>query len=131
MKYIKDFDQWNRTKKNLDTRNQTLNFCEKEIWWCNVGVNIGSEQDGKGSTFLRPVYILKRINSETFLGIPLTSKLREDYAHISFYLNYDLNAAIISQIKTFDKKRLYKLIGITSNYLHERMKKATLAFMIS
>jgi hypothetical protein len=79
--------------------------------------------------FARPVYILKKINSRKFIGIPLSSKLKEDYVHISFYFNYDLSTGNISQIKVFDKKRLLDRIGVTSDYLHMKMKKATVAFI--
>lgn len=129
--YKKDFDGWNIMKKKLNGRNQELSFYEKEIWWCSMGVNVGSEEDGKGDRFLRPVYILKKISSKTFIGIPLTSILKEDYAHMSFYFDYCLSTAIISQIKVFDKKRLIEFIGTTSDYLHRKMKKTTVAFILS
>ena len=131
MEYKKDFDKWNQTKKYLNNSLRHLKFQEKEIWWGSVGVNIGSEQDGKGGEFLRPVYVLKKINSNTFIGIPISSKLMEDYAHISFYFNYDFHTAILSQVKVMDKKRLVKRMGITSDYLHTKMKKATIAFILS
>lgn len=130
-KYVKNFDKWNDIKKRVDNSDRKITFREKEIWWCITGVNIGSEQDGKGEIFIRPVYILKAINSRTFLAIPLTSKLKQDISHVSFYFNYDLNTAKLSQIKTFDKKRLLRLIGNTSDYLHNKMKKATVAFLLS
>lgn len=130
MEYKKDFDKWNFIKKSLDeNKNQVQFFCEKEIWWCVLGVNIGSEQDGKGNLYIRPVYIIKKINSRTFLGIPLTKKLKEDKTHLSFYFNYDLSTALIAQIKVFDKGRLVEKIGVTSDYLNMKMKKATVAFV--
>jgi len=60
MDYIKDFDNWNNIKKKLDKSDQNQSFYEKEIWWCSVGINVGSEHDGKGNRFMRPVYILKK-----------------------------------------------------------------------
>lgn len=129
--YVKDFDQWNFLKKRLDVSSRAISFCEKEIWWCCAGVNVGSEQDGKGDLFLRPVYILRKINSKTFVGIPLSTKLREDLEHKSFYFNDDVMTAKISQIKVFDKRRLSKRIGITSDYLHSKLKKATAAFILA
>jgi mRNA-degrading endonuclease toxin of MazEF toxin-antitoxin module len=131
MEYEKDFDGWNMIKKRLDKSNRKVTFYEKEIWWCSTGVNVGSEQDGKGDIFMRPVYILKTINSRTFLGISLTSKLKEDAAHVSFYFNYDITTAKLSQIKVYDRNRLLKLVGRTTDYLHEKMKKATVAFILS
>ena len=131
MEYEKDFDGWNKKKKKLDALNQDCIFFEKQIWWSKIGINVGSEQNGKGEDFTRPVYILTKINSKTFIGIPLTSILREDDVHISFYFNYDFSTALISQIKLYDKKRLVKFIGITSDYIHLKIKKATIALILS
>ncbi len=131
MVYEKDFDGWNEMKKKLDTLNQDLTFFEKEIWWCRAGINVGSEQNGKGKDFARPVYVLTKINSKTFLGIPLTSILREDRTHVAFYFNYDFSTALISQVKLYDKKRLTKFIGNTSDFLHVKIKKATVALILS
>ena len=55
----KDFDKWNERKKALNDRERIL-FNPREIWWCSFGVNIGSEQDGSGDNFERPVIIIKK-----------------------------------------------------------------------
>ncbi|MFA5871014.1 MAG: hypothetical protein WC842_03995 [Candidatus Paceibacterota bacterium] len=61
MEYKKDFDSWNIQKKKINTREKVI-FCNiREIWWCSLGVNIGSEEDGKNELFERPVLILKGI----------------------------------------------------------------------
>lgn len=130
-KYIKDFDGWNEKKKSLDKNYRGKFFGEKEVWLCCVGVNVGSEQDGKGDMFIRPVYILKKINQKTFLGIPMTSKLKQDSNHVCFYFDYNISSAIVSQIKNLDSRRLLVKIGITSDYLHMKMKKATVALILS
>jgi mRNA interferase MazF len=127
--YKKDFNSWNVVKQKLDNRERDITFQEGEIWWCSVGVNIGSEHDGKGNMFLRPIYVLKKINSKVFIGLPLTSRLKHDYAHVAFYFDYDLQSVVLSQIKVFDKKRLLQRIGRTSDYLQKKMKKATIAFL--
>ncbi len=129
MQYIKEFEKWNRVKQSLEAEDRSITFNEKEIWWCSVGVNLGSEHDGKGESFIRPVYILRKINSRVFLGIPITSKLIHDYAHVAFYVNYDFSTAVVSQMRTFDKKRLLKKIGNTSDYLYEKIRKAAIAFI--
>ena len=129
MEYKKEFDEWNSVKKRLGEDPFPWFFKEKEIWWCSIGVNVGSEHDGKGRNFIRPVYIVKKVSQETFIGIPLTSKLKEDHAHVSFYFNYDLSTAILNQVRVFDKKRLLTYIGITSDYLHNKMKKTIAAWL--
>ena len=128
-KYQKDFDRWNVVKKNINAKNRKVFFYEKEIWWMNIGVNVGSEQDGKGDLFMRPVFIYKKINGTTFVGIPLTTVNREDSMHVSFYFEYEINTAIISQISVFDRKRLMNRMGGVSDYLFLKIKKAVVAFV--
>lgn len=129
-KYIKDFDGWNSIKKKINEIQNSYSFYEKEIWWSYIGINIGSEQDGMGKMFIRPVYILKKINSKVFLGIPLSSNLKEDYVHVTFYFDYDISTAIISQIKVLDGKRLLNRITTVSDYVHQKIKKATADFIL-
>ncbi len=131
MEYEKDFDGWNKRKKKIDNLHQYNDFYEREIWWISAGLNIGSEQNGSGELFLRPVLILRKISSTTFLGIPLTSRLKHDSDHFAFYFEYDFSVAIISQIRNYDSKRLVKYLGNISDYLHNKIKKATVAFILS
>ena len=37
--------------KNIDQAHGVVYFHEREIWFCYLGVNIGSEQDGTRKTF--------------------------------------------------------------------------------
>ena len=129
LKNNKDFDRWNEIKKGINNKNKNKFFHEREIWWCSLGLNIGSEQDGKGDNYLRPILIYKRIDSSMFIGIPLTTVLKEDNIHVSFYFNYDISTALIFQIRSFDKKRLVQRIGRTSIYVYNKIKKAVKAFV--
>lgn len=110
----KDFYGWNELKKMLD--GQVLDRCpafkSKELWMCYMGLNIGHEQDGQGSMFLRPVLIFKIINNETFLGIPITTKIRESSDSFKFNLGGMDQFAILSQIRLFSVKRLKKIITV-------------------
>ena len=65
----KDFDEWNKRKKDLHYKHfSNSKFQEGEIWWCGAGLNIGHEIDGKHDTFERPFYILKKCNDAMFIG---------------------------------------------------------------
>ena len=57
------FDDWNIIKKDVHSsdKNKSLFFNEKEVWWVTIGINIGLEIYGKGSSFTRPVLILKKL----------------------------------------------------------------------
>jgi mRNA-degrading endonuclease toxin of MazEF toxin-antitoxin module len=110
--YFKDFDKWNKIKQKIDTNDRKLFYYEKEVWWVAMGVNVGSEQDGKGEMFVRPVLIYKKTRGGLFIGIPLTSTLKDDSIHIAFYFEYGLHTALIFQLKSYDSKRLTQKNGI-------------------
>jgi len=73
----KDFDEWNKFKKRLDAKEHYPTFKEREIWWCDIGVNIGHEIDGAKNDFARPVLILRRYNKYVVWALPLTRTKKE------------------------------------------------------
>ncbi len=48
---MKNFCEWNKLKGYIEENNKPMLFREREIWWCSVGLNIGTEQDGKTEYF--------------------------------------------------------------------------------
>ena len=105
----KDFDRWNELKKKINTRSP-IYVSERDIWFCSVGLNVGSEQGGKHELFERPVLVIKKVTSNTFIGVPLTSNKKKG----SWYVEIEStnSSAIISQIKLFDTRRLARKIGV-------------------
>jgi len=105
----KDFDRWNELKKKIDARNP-IYVSERDIWFCSVGLNVGSEQSGKNELFERPVLVIKKVTANTFIGVPLTSNKKKG----SWYVEIEStgSSAIISQIKLFDTRRLARKIGV-------------------
>lgn len=113
------FDSWNILKQKSHINEKVIGIKERDIVFLKMGQNIGYEQDGKGDEFLRPVVIFKRFNKNMFLGIPLTTKKKENIYHFEFtYINKNnhetTNSAIISQIKMFDTKRVKYKSGMIS-----------------
>jgi mRNA interferase MazF len=109
--YIKDFDKWNAYQKTLD-KQEFDGFCrEREVWWCALGVNIGSEQDGKNNGFERPALILKKISDELLLVAPFTSKLIKNRYRVDVKSTGKDSQAMLSQFRTISSKRLLKRIG--------------------
>lgn len=102
-----EFQEWHEKKSKIYQKQQRAYFREREIWWCSVGLNIGDEQNGKGTDFLRPVLILKKFSNNVFWGVLLTSKLKfgRFYYQIHFS-NGKKNTVILSQLKLLDAKRL-------------------------
>jgi len=105
----KKFDSWNELKKKINSRNP-IYVSERDIWFCSVGLNIGSEQSGKHELFERPVLVIKKVTSNTFIGVPLTSNKKKG----SWYVEIEStdSSAIISQVKLFDTRRLARKINV-------------------
>jgi mRNA interferase MazF len=108
---IKDFNRWNMSKQKIDQSDRSLNFHEREIWWCSIGVNIGSEQHSQTSDFSRPVLIFKKFTERMFWGIPTTTKTRSGEYRFCFCLNGIKNDLLMLQTRSFDSKRLIRKIG--------------------
>jgi len=111
MPYIKHFDNWNKVKKKIDKNFKVPYFVEREIWWCNAGVNVGFEEDGKGDNFNRPFLVITKFNNDLFLGIPLTTKIKDNKYYIKIDIDKQVVCAMISQVKSISTKRLYNKIG--------------------
>ena len=99
----KDFDNWNNLKKNINNRD-LIYVSEREVWFCSVGLNVGSEQDGKNENYERPVLVIKKVTPNTFIGVPLTSNKKKGSWYIPI-ASMD-SSAVITQIKLFDTRRL-------------------------
>ena len=120
----KDFDDWNKIKKETHNKDVPPLFSEREIWWCALGMNIGSEEDGKGKNYLRPVLILRKFNKSVFYGLPVTSKVKDDQFHVSINSGEIKGSIILSQMRLIDSKRLSHLAGkITDDGLKDIKKK--------
>ena len=133
---MKNFDLWNQIKQTTDSKKNKVGFKEREIFWLRLGQNIGAEEYGKGNEFQRPVLIIKRLTADIFIGLPLTSTLKNnDYFHtIEYNTKKGLvkNSAMILQLKTFDKKRLMTRIGmLNKNDFNDILKKLSMLFIPS
>ena len=109
--YVKEFDKWIKKKKELNDKT-TLppQFNERDIWWTSIGVNIGFEEDGKNDIFIRPVLVIKKFNREIFLGVPLSTKVKDNKYYVKVSVKEKVVSAMTSQIRVFSSKRiLYKL----------------------
>ncbi len=107
----KDFQNWIKLKEKLDGVSSKVLFKEREIWWCALGCNVGTESNGKGNRFSRPVIVFKKLTQTSFYGIPLTTKLKAGSWYVPFKQNGIENRAMLNQIRIFDNKRLFTKLG--------------------
>ena len=110
----KDFDKWNKNKKELDESNQSVDFHEREIWWCSIGINIGSEQHSQTNDFSRPVLVVRKFTRDIFWGIPLTTRIRKADFRIPLDVGDIKNDILILQMRSYDRKRLIRKITTVS-----------------
>ena len=98
----KDFDKWNKVKKVIENNSKKLLFNEWEIWWVTVWLNSRQELCWKWENFRRPVLILKKLSSNIFIWIPLSSKIKVWSWFLSYFQNGIKYTALLYQIKMFD-----------------------------
>jgi mRNA interferase MazF len=120
------YNNWNKIKIAIEYENIIVGFKERDIFYMNMGKNIGFEQDGKGKNFVRPVVIIKGFNKNMFFGIPLSTKMKEGkfYYKFQFQKKDELveNIALLSQMRLFSTKRLLNKIGVISKEDFESLK---------
>lgn len=112
---LKDYRRWMPVKSEINNKElHPLGIKEREIWICNLGDNVGFEEDGKGNDFTRPVLVLKVFNKRFCYVLPLSTTSKRG----RYYYPFDANTgrtsvALLSQIKSIDSIRLRDKIGIT------------------
>ena len=108
----KNFDDWNERKKSIDKSESLADFHIREIWWCSIGVNIGSEQHSQTSDFSRPILVVRKFTRDVFWGMPLTTKTKDIDFRVRFILGGVENDLLILQMRVYDRKRLIRKIGV-------------------
>ncbi|MFK5975306.1 MAG: type II toxin-antitoxin system PemK/MazF family toxin [Sulfurovum sp.] len=116
---MENFDRWNGIKKSTEKEknNIKLGIRPRDIFWAKIGQNIGTEEYGKNKNFSRPLIVIRKLTSDLFIGIPVTSTIKNnDYFHSFEYENRAngvvTNSAMILQVKTYSIKRLMNKAGV-------------------
>lgn len=116
--FINEFDLWNIKKQRIDGKISSIGFhyYEREIWWCAMGKNIGSEENGKNENFERPVIIFRIFGPDTLWAIPLTTRImakksRKEYEIIC---NGITRTADLAQLRLISTKRLLRYADTVS-----------------
>ena len=125
---MKKYDDWNRVKKKINEKEKLITYKERDIFWANIGENIGFEQNGKGSDFMRPILVFRKFTNKMFLGVPLSTQLRDGSFFFQFqFLEDKRSTALLVQAKLFDVKRLDRRIGMINKIdfakMEDKMKK--------
>lgn len=107
---IKDFTEWHALKSEIQHRNPP-SFKEREIWWCHLGMNLGTETDGKDKIYLRPVLVLRKLNRRSLIAVPLTTQLKERPYYFHFHFRGRMQCAMLPQLRKIDSLRLLNKMG--------------------
>lgn len=101
-----EFSQWIKDKTILRYNGEipTFPIYNNFIYWCNLGINIGSEQNK-----LRPILIQKSFAKSPICSIiPLTTKrLNDNYL---YHIDLDVidSTALLEQLRVVSKLRIVK-----------------------
>ena len=120
----KNYKIWTPLKSEINNKNLRPQGCKKrEIWICNLGENIGFEEDGKGNQFTRPVLILKVFNKNFCHIVPLSTTNKRS----RFYYPFNgqtgkISVALLSQSRPIDIARLSRKVGYINKEKFEEIQ---------
>ncbi len=109
---LKKILEWIKLKEVIHKRiHAPPLFKEGEIWWCYIGENVGIEINGKSDEFTRPMLILKKYDYQSFLSLPLTTKVKIGTWYVPIKLNGNIQTVTLVQGRVLDFRRLKEKIG--------------------
>ena len=109
---IKDFDAWNKNKKELEDTPIKKYVHPKEIWWCSLGINLGAEIDGKNENFERPIILMRVYNKETMVILQITTKPKDDQFHHKIRTADKTVWVKLTQMRVISSKRLLRKVDV-------------------
>jgi mRNA interferase MazF len=112
----KDFDGWNFHKKAIDLMIINSQYHERQIWWCALGLNVGSEDDGKNEYFERPVLLFRSFGVDTSWVIPLSSRQDSRQSRLNYRVDVQgiSKTARLHQLRLVSNKRLIRFVELVS-----------------
>lgn len=111
---MKNYIRWSGVKSGIHNQlSFPLGIKEREVWVCNIGENVGFEEDGKGRDYTRPVLVLRVFNKRFCHIVPLSTTTKRGKYYFPFESNTGkTSVALLSQTRSVDSARLRDKIGI-------------------
>lgn len=125
----KNFEAWIALKQTVDAERERPSVRKAEVRWCAIGHNVGSEIDGKGTLFARPVIILQVLSPNTCLVLPLTHSAKTGRFIYEFEFQSERIKARLDQVRVVDLKRLKAKVGELSAAKLEEITRHTITFL--
>lgn len=105
-KFRKEFRKWAEVAEKVEGLERPPFVKVGAIYWCYLGVGIGSELVGKGETFTRPVLVMGRIDERLLFVIPVTTKAKSGGHYATVVVSGTAESAILYQGRVIDVKRI-------------------------
>lgn len=102
--YYKDFWRWAKVASVIEKRKARNEIKVGAVYWCNLGVNIGSTECGKGEYFTRPVLVLAKVNQTRFLIIPISSQKKSGVNYREIVVAGRIEYLLFDQMTTIDER---------------------------
>ena len=101
-------DEWNAIKKGIDGQENRKKLEIRRIYWVSIGQNVGGEIYGKSRIFTRPVLVVNVFFNGLFVGVPLSSKVRNKrgkFCHKFTDSKGKEQLALLGQMRIYDSRR--------------------------
>ncbi len=108
--YRKDFAGWAKVAEEVEGRERASFYKSGVVYWTNLGVNVGSGEDGKGERFTRPALLLAMLNKTQALVAPITSQKKNGANYRDVVVAGKLEYLLFDQIRTLDVKCLERVV---------------------
>lgn len=125
----KDFTGWHARKLAINQLESQRYFYEREIWWVAVGHNVGSEEDGKGASYARPVIVYRKFNQSLFYGLPLSTTPKTGKYYYAINTLGVTDKVLLSHMREFDAKRLISKIAVVSSADYSGIRRQLLSLL--
>lgn len=120
---------WQDFEQTINDNSASIEYRQGDVWWTSIGQNIGDEENGKGDSFLRPVLIVRGFSQTLFWGVPLSTNTKiGDYYH-NFIIDGKPSTALLSQMRTYDVRRLVSQYGSISDMDFKIIKQKLIALV--
>jgi len=116
--------EWNVVHARIEINTNSQFPQRGQIWWANLGQNIGVEMNGKNNNFERPVLVIKNLNADSVFVAPITSTISDRNHLIKFDLNTNKMSVNIFQLRTLSTKRFTKKISDICDHDFKRVVEA-------
>ena len=93
-----------------------------------MGVNVGSEIDGKGESFTRPALVIHVIGSHLALVVPMSTKVKEVAGYVPFEWKGVTTALCLHQTRIVSQKRILSRKGRISKTRLKEVKSQVARF---